>query len=174
MLILILATYYFLTKLPAGRNFYAVGDNLQGALQLGVRIDQVRIVAFAINGMMAAIAGIVFASQIGFVPNSTGNGLEMKAIAACVLGGISLLGGTGNLIGAVLGAYFLIQIDTILVLLKVPAYWNNFVAGIVLLAVLVFDGRIRVMIANNLKLQRYARFLKDENSTGVDIKVRSK
>ncbi|WP_233419086.1 autoinducer 2 ABC transporter permease LsrC, partial [Aggregatibacter actinomycetemcomitans] len=174
LLILILTTYYFLTKLPDGRNFYAVGDNLQGAMQLGVRIDQVRIVAFAINGMMAAIAGIVFASQIGFVPNSTGNGLEMKAIAACVLGGISLLGGTGNLIGAVLGAYFLIQIDTILVLLKVPAYWNNFVAGIVLLAVLVFDGRIRVMIANNLKLQRYARFLKDENSTGVDIKVRSK
>ena len=148
--------------MSAGRNFYAVGDNLQGALQLGVHIDQVRIVAFAINGIMAAIAGIVFASQIGFVPNSTGNGLEMKAIAACVLGGISLLGGAGNVIGAVLGAYFLIQIDSILVLLKVPAYWNNFVAGIVLLAVLVFDGRIRVMINNNLKLQRYARFLKDE------------
>lgn len=174
LLILILTAYYFLTKLPAGRNFYAVGDNLQGAMQLGVHIDWVRIVAFSINGMTAALAGIVFASQIGFVPNSTGNGLEMKAIAACVLGGISLLGGAGNLIGAVLGAYFLIQIDTILVLLKVPAYWNNFVAGIVLLAVLVFDGRIRVMIANNLKLQRYARFLKEENSAGVEVKVRSK
>lgn len=174
LLVLILTAYYFLTKLPAGRNFYAVGDNLQGAMQLGVHIDWVRIVAFSINGMTAALAGIVFASQIGFVPNSTGNGLEMKAIAACVLGGISLLGGAGNLIGAVLGAYFLIQIDTILVLLKVPAYWNNFVAGIVLLAVLVFDGRIRVMIANNLKLQRYARFLKEENSAGVEVKVRSK
>lgn len=87
----------------------------------------------------------------------------MKAIAACVLGGISLLGGAGNIIGAVLGAYFLIQIDTILVLMKVPAYWNNFVAGVVLLAVLVFDGRIRVMIVNNIKQQRYARFLKDNS-----------
>jgi inner membrane ABC transporter permease protein ydeY len=175
LLILILTAYYFLTKLPAGRNFYAVGDNLQGAMQLGVHIDWVRIVAFSINGMTAALAGVFFlASQTVFVPNPTGNGLEMKAIAACVLGGISLLGGAGNLIGAVLGAYFLIQIDTILVLLKVPAYWNNFVAGIVLLAVLVFDGRIRVMIANNLKLQRYARFLKEENSSGVEVKVRSK
>ncbi|HGZ2514379.1 TPA: autoinducer 2 ABC transporter permease LsrC [Pasteurella multocida] len=155
-------TYFFLTKMKAGRDFYAVGDNLQGALQLGVRVNQVRIAAFAINGTMAALAGIVFASQIGFVPNSTGNGLEMKAIAACVLGGISLLGGAGNIIGAVLGAYFLIQIDSILVLLKVPAYWNNFVAGLVLLAVLVFDGRIRVMINNNIKLQRYACFLKDD------------
>ena len=162
LILIILSTYYFLTKCSTGRYFYAVGDNLQGAMQLGVPINQVRIIAFAINGLMAAIAGIVFTSQIGFVPNSTGNGLEMKAIAACVLGGISLLGGAGNLIGAVLGAYFLIQIDSILVLLKVPAYWNNFVAGIVLLAVLVFDGRIRVLISHNLKLQRYARFLKDD------------
>ncbi|MBR0574233.1 MULTISPECIES: autoinducer 2 ABC transporter permease LsrC [Pasteurellaceae] len=159
---LIILIYFLLTKTQFGRNFYAVGDNLQGALQLGVKVNQVRITAFAINGFMAAIAGIIFTSQIGFVPNSTGNGLEMKAIAACVLGGISLLGGAGNIVGAVLGAYFLIQIDSILVLLKVPAYWNNFVAGLVLLAVLVFDGRIRVMIAKNLKLQRYARFLKDD------------
>lgn len=157
---LIITAYFFLTKVWSGRHFYAVGDNLQGALQLGVRINLVRISAFAINGITAALAGIVFASQIGFVPNSTGNGLEMKAIAACVLGGISLLGGSGNIIGAILGAYFLIEIDTILVLMKVPAYWNNFVAGIVLLAVLVFDGRIRIMIEKNIKLQRYSRFLK--------------
>ncbi|SMB78405.1 autoinducer 2 ABC transporter membrane protein [Pasteurella testudinis DSM 23072] len=162
LVILIISAYLFLGKVRLGRNFYAVGDNLQGALQLGVSVNVIRISAFAINGMTAALAGIVFASQIGFVPNSTGNGLEMKAIAACVLGGISLLGGSGNIIGAILGAYFLIEIDTILVLLKVPAYWNNFVAGVVLLAVLVFDGRIRIMIEKNIKLQRYARFLKDD------------
>ncbi|MGR6982115.1 autoinducer 2 ABC transporter permease LsrC [Testudinibacter sp. P27/CKL/0425] len=160
LIALIIVAYFLLTKVCLGRNFYAIGDNLQGALQLGVRINTVRISAFGINGVMAALAGIVFASQIGFVPNSTGNGLEMKAIAACVLGGISLLGGSGNIIGAILGAYFLIEIDTILVLLKVPAYWNNFVAGIVLLAVLVFDGRIRIMIEKSIKQQRYARFLK--------------
>ncbi|KAE9531173.1 autoinducer 2 ABC transporter permease LsrC [Ursidibacter arcticus] len=159
--VFVILAYLFLTKTSSGRCFYAVGDNLQGALQLGVNINLIRMSAFAINGAMAALAGIIFASQIGFVPNSTGNGLEMKAIAACVLGGISLLGGAGNIIGAVLGAYFLVQIDTILVLMKVPAYWNNFVAGVVLLSVLVFDGRIRVMIANNIKQQRYARFLKD-------------
>ncbi|MDU8924186.1 autoinducer 2 ABC transporter permease LsrC [Pasteurellaceae bacterium LIM206] len=158
----ILATYFFLTKVKAGRNFYAVGDNLQGALQLGVKINAVRITAFAMNGLMAAVAGIIFTSQIGFVPNATGNGLEMKAIAACVLGGISLLGGSGNVVGAILGAYFLIQIDSILVLLQVPAYWNNFVAGLVLLMVLVFDGRIRVRIAQQIKQQRYARFLTDD------------
>lgn len=161
VLLLVGLAYLFLTYTQIGRHFYAVGDNLQGSLQLGVNVNAVRMSAFALNGLMASLAGIIFASQIGFVPNSTGSGLEMKAIAACVLGGISLLGGAGNVVGAVLGAYFLIQIDTILVLMKVPAYWNNFVAGIVLLLVLVFDGRIRVMIANNIKQQRYARFLKE-------------
>ncbi|MEE3608938.1 autoinducer 2 ABC transporter permease LsrC [Avibacterium paragallinarum] len=159
VLFIIIFAYFILTRTQSGRHFYAVGDNLQGALQLGVKTNQIRIIAFMVNGLMASIAGIIFASQIGFVPNSTGSGLEMKAIAACVLGGISLLGGSGNLIGAILGAYFLIQIDSILVLLKVPAYWNNFIAGFVLLCVLIFDGRIRVMLTENLKQQRYSRFL---------------
>ncbi len=108
---------------------------------------------------MAALAGIVFASQIGFIPNQTGTGLEMKAIAACVLGGISLLGGSGAIIGAVLGAWFLTQIDSVLVLLRIPAWWNDFIAGLVLLAVLVFDGRLRCALERNLRRQKYARFM---------------
>ncbi|WP_430537077.1 ABC transporter permease subunit, partial [Salmonella enterica] len=64
--------------------------------QLGFPTEMVRIMAFSLNAGMAALAGIVFASQIGFIPNQTGTGLEMKAIAACVLGGISLLGGSGT------------------------------------------------------------------------------
>lgn len=95
---------WLLAKTAFGRSFYVTGDNLQGARQLGVRTEAIRIVAFSLNGCMAALAGIVFASQIGFIPNQTGTGLEMKAIAACVLGGISLLGGSGAIIGAVLGA----------------------------------------------------------------------
>ncbi|STL59113.1 ABC transporter permease [Escherichia coli] len=139
--------------------FYATGDNLQGARQLGVRTEAIRIVAFSLNGCMAALAGIVFASQIGFIPNQTGTGLEMKAIAACVLGGISLLGGSGAIIGAVLGAWFLTQIDSVLVLLRIPAWWNDFIAGLVLLAVLVFDGRLRCALERNLRRQKYARFM---------------
>ncbi|GAB2659301.1 autoinducer 2 ABC transporter permease LsrC [Vibrio panuliri] len=158
IVVITLAFAYMLTKTQFGRNFYAVGDNLQGARQLGVSVDKTRIIAFTLNGTMAAMAGIVFTSQIGFVPNTTGNGLEMKAIAACVLGGISLLGGVGTVIGAVLGAFFLTQIDSVLVLLRLPAWWNDFIAGLVLLSVLVFDGRLRVSIEKAIKAQRYARF----------------
>ncbi|EHB7987725.1 autoinducer 2 ABC transporter substrate-binding protein LsrB [Escherichia coli] len=94
-IILVAFMAWLLAKTAFGRSFYVTGDNLQGARQLGVRTEAIRIVAFSLNGCMAALAGIVFASQIGFIPNQTGTGLEMKAIAACVLGGISLLGGSG-------------------------------------------------------------------------------
>ncbi|MEY8710737.1 autoinducer 2 ABC transporter permease LsrC [Mangrovibacter phragmitis] len=158
IIFLALGFAWLLAKTQTGRNFYATGDNLQGARQLGVRTESVRLAAFAFNGMMAALAGIVFASQIGFIPNQAGTGLEMKAIAACVLGGVSLLGGSGSIIGAVLGAYFLTQIDSVLVLLRIPAWWNDFIAGLVLLGVLVFDGRLRMALARNIRKQKYARF----------------
>lgn len=158
-IILVAFMAWLLAKTAFGRSFYVTGDNLQGARQLGVRTEAIRIVAFSLNGCMAALAGIVFASQIGFIPNQTGTGLEMKAIAACVLGGISLLGGSGAIIGAVLGAWFLTQIDSVLVLLRIPAWWNDFIAGLVLLAVLVFDGRLRCALERNLRRQKYARFM---------------
>ena len=157
-LALLLAGGWILSRTAFGRDFYAVGDNLAAARQLGVAVNRTRMLAFTLNGMLAACAGIVFAAQIGFVPNQTGSGLEMKAIAACVLGGISLLGGTGTLLGAFLGAFFLTQIDTVLVLFRLPAWWNDFIAGLVLLGVLVLDGRLRQALARHQRALKYSRF----------------
>ncbi|MFM2716140.1 autoinducer 2 ABC transporter permease LsrC [Klebsiella pneumoniae] len=158
VLALLLAGGWLLSRTAFGRDFYAVGDNLAAARQLGVAVNRTRMLAFTLNGMLAACAGIVFAAQIGFVPNQTGSGLEMKAIAACVLGGISLLGGTGTLLGAFLGAFLLTQIDTVLVLFRLPAWWNDFIAGLVLLGVLVLDGRLRQALARHQRALKYSRF----------------
>ncbi|MGK0735350.1 autoinducer 2 ABC transporter permease LsrC [Yokenella regensburgei] len=158
VLLLLLAGAWMLSRTAFGRDFYAVGDNLAAARQLGVAVNRTRMIAFTLNGVLAACAGVVFAAQIGFVPNQTGSGLEMKAIAACVLGGISLLGGTGTLIGAFLGAFFLTQIDTVLVLFKLPAWWNDFIAGLVLLGVLVLDGRLRQALMSHQRALKYSRF----------------
>ena len=151
VLALLLAGGWILSRTAFGRDFYAVGDNLAAARQLGVAVNRTRMLAFTFNGMLAACAGIVFAAQIGFVPNQTGSGLEMKAIAACVLGGISLL-------GAFLGAFFLTQIDTVLVLFRLPAWWNDFIAGLVLLGVLVLDGRLRQALTRHQRALKYSRF----------------
>ncbi|WP_243061360.1 autoinducer 2 ABC transporter permease LsrC [Klebsiella pneumoniae] len=158
VLALLLAGGWLLSRTAFGRDFYAAGDNLAAARQLGVAVNRTRMLAFTLNGMLAACAGIVFAAQIGFVPNQTGSGLEMKAIAACVLGGISLLGGTGTLLGAFLGAFFLTHIDTVLVLFRLPAWWNDFIAGLVLLGVLVLDGRLRQALARHQRALKYSRF----------------
>lgn len=79
-IILVAFMAWLLAKTAFGRSFYVTGDNLQGARQLGVRTEAIRIVAFSLNGCMAALAGIVFASQIGFIPNQTGTGLEMAQL----------------------------------------------------------------------------------------------
>lgn len=168
VLALLLAGGWLLSRTAFGRDFYAVGDNLAAARQLGVAVNRTRMLAFTLNGMLAACAGIVFAAQIGFVPNQTGSGLEMKAIAACVLGGISLLGGTGTLLGAFLGAFFLTQIDTVLVLFRLPAWWNDFIAGLVLLGVLVLDGRLRQALARHQRALKYSRFQPD-NKGGKQV-----
>lgn len=129
VLIILLLLYFFLRKVPYGRYFYAVGDNEDGARLIGIPVNKVKINAFIISGISAAIAGCIFVMNIGFVPNQTGTGIELQVIAAAVLGGIHLKGGTGSIFGAALGALFLEAISSSLVFLKIPAFWNNAISG---------------------------------------------
>ena len=130
-------------KIRWTRNFYAVGDNIDGAYLLGIDTRRTRFVAFSLAGLFAGAAAIVFVGQIGFVPMQTGDGAELKAIAAVVLGGVSLMGGTGSVWSAVIGALFLTAVDSMMIFLRIPGSWNNAVAGAVLLLVVVMDYMIR-------------------------------
>ncbi|MEF7636185.1 ABC transporter permease subunit [Bacillus thuringiensis] len=138
--LIILLLYFFLRKVPLGRYFYAVGDNEDGARLIGIPVNKVKIYAFMISGISAALAGCIFVMNIGFVPNQTGTGLELQVIAAAVLGGIHLKGGTGSLFGAALGALFLETISSSLVFLKIPAFWNNAISGFLLLLIIILDS----------------------------------
>lgn len=139
-----------------GRSFYAVGDNRAAAHHLGIPVRLVQFTAFIITGICAALAGLTFAAQIGFIPNQAGNGVELKAIAVNVLGGVSLLGGTGSVGGVIAAVLFLTSIDSALVFLKIPAYWNDFIAGAILLSVILLDGRIRLIVSRRIRAKRYA------------------
>lgn len=156
VVLLIVTLWLFLRKTRFGRFFYAVGDNKAAAHHLGVPVRRVQFAAFVAAGSCAALAGIVFAAQIGFIPNQAGNGIELKAIAVNVLGGVSLLGGTGSVAGVVAAVIFITSIDSALVFLKIPAYWNDFIAGALLLSVLLLDGRIRQLIERRIRARRYA------------------
>ncbi|MGH1299860.1 ABC transporter permease subunit [Bacillus pretiosus] len=140
VLIILLLLYLFLRKVPVGRYFYAVGDNEDGARLIGIPVNKVKIYAFIISGISAALAGCIFVLNIGFVPNQTGTGIELQVIAAAVLGGIHLKGGTGSIVGAALGAVFLEAISSSLVFLKIPAFWNNAISGFLLLVIVILDS----------------------------------
>ncbi len=144
--LIVIAVALLLRRIKQARYFYAVGDNEEGAYILGVPVRATLMTAYALAGLFAGIASVIFVAQIGFVPMQTGNGLELRAIAASVLGGVNLAGGVGTPFSALVGGFFLTVIDSILVFLKVPAFWNNAIAGLILLIVVLIDYRIRVGI----------------------------
>ena len=162
MVVVVIVVALLLWKLKPARYFYAVGDNYDGAYLLGINVKMTRFWAFALSGFFAGAAAIVFVGQIGFVPMQTGNGQELKAIAAVVLGGVSLMGGTGSIWSAVIGALFLTAVDSMMIFLKVPGSWNNAVAGFVLLAVVVFDFLIRRAVRNRRLAARAAEMQNSE------------
>ena len=162
---LVIIVAILLARIKAARNFYAVGDNYDGAYLLGINVKATRFAAFALAGLFSGAAAIVFTGQIGFVPMQTGNGLELKAIAAVVLGGVSLMGGTGSIWSAVIGALFLTTVDSMMIFLKVPGSWNNAVAGAVLLAVVVFDYVIRQSVKNRQLAARAAEMRRAEQES---------
>lgn len=140
---LVLIAYLFLTKTKFGRYFYAVGDNTEGAQLVGLPVNIVKVLAFTLSGISAAIAGLIFVMNIGFVSNQTGSGMELQVIAAAVLGGVGLTGGIGSVIGAGLGAIFFTVINSSLVFMKIPAYWNSAISGFLLILIVVGDSRFQ-------------------------------
>ena len=157
----LIATWAFLRFVRRGQYLYAIGDNIQAVRNLGIPVKSTQIGAFAFSGLMAAMGGLIFAAQIGFIPNQAGTGLELKAIAANVLGGVSLLGGSGSVAGVAMSVLFLTAIDSSLVFLKIPAFWNDFIAGAILLVILFFDGRLRLFAEKRMRDKRYERQVGD-------------
>jgi len=154
--LVIFAAWAFLRS-RRGRWVMAVGDNRTAARHLGLPVKRIELLSFIWAGAMYALAGIAFAAQIGFVPNQAGAGIELRAIAALVLGGTSLLGGVGSIAGVVIGVIFFTSIDTSLVFLKIPAYWNDLIGGAMLLSVLLIDGRLRITLTARDRAARYRR-----------------
>lgn len=165
MIVVVIVVSVLLWKIRSVRYFYAVGDNADGAYLLGINVRMTRFWSFALSGLFAGAAAIVFVGQIGFVPMQTGNGQELKAIAAVVLGGVSLMGGTGSIWSAVIGALFLTSVDSMMIFLHVPGSWNNAVAGFVLLAVVVSDYVIRRAVRNRRLAARAAEMRQSDRES---------
>ena len=138
----VVAGMLIMTLSRQGRCFAAVGDNIACATLLGIPVRFTKILAFVIAGIFYATAGLMFVSRIGFVTPMAGSGYEMKAIAACVLGGVSLSGGMGSLAGAAIGALFMASVGRILVFLNSTAD-DDVITGVMLVVIVVADSLLR-------------------------------
>ncbi|MCO7261092.1 xylose ABC transporter permease XylH [Dickeya zeae] len=134
--LIMLGGMFMALRTAFGRRIYAVGGNIDAARLSGVNVERTKLVVFAINGLMVAVAGLVLSSRLGAGSPSAGNIAELDAIAACVIGGTSLAGGVGSVAGAVMGAFIMASLDNGMSMLDVPTFWQYIVkGGILLLAV---------------------------------------
>ena len=131
--------YFFLNRHRLGNHFLAVGGNREAAIAVGVNANRVKRVGFVICSVGAAIAGTISATRVNaIIPAQTLTGLELQAIAACVVGGVFLFGGRGTVLGICLGVALILTVDNLLILLRAPGvYLQGFVGAIVILAVIV-------------------------------------
>lgn len=139
MFILIIITYFLLNKTQFGRNIYAVGGNPVAAKFSGVNIHRVKIIVWTISGFLGGFAGIVLSSRMSSGQPSVGLGFETDAIAAAVLGGTSMYGGTGRVGGVFVGALVIGVISNGLNLLHVNSYWQYVAKGVIILVAVMFD-----------------------------------
>ncbi|WPP50956.1 ABC transporter permease [Catalinimonas niigatensis] len=121
------------------RQYYYIGGNEKAAKLSGIRVDQVKIIGFVLTSVLAGIAGILLASRLGAALATSGRGMELRVITAVILGGASLLGGQGKIIGALLGTIFMGLVSNIMILARVSGYWQEIVLGIILILAVAVD-----------------------------------
>ncbi|MGD0185489.1 MAG: ABC transporter permease [Roseiarcus sp.] len=144
MPVLILAIATILAALwmrysASGRAIYATGGNAEAARLCGVSPQRTVVMVFALHGFFAAIAALLFATQLKVIQSTTPTGLELTIITASVVGGVSILGGVGTVIGATLAAILIAEIASALVFINVSPYWIHALEGVLILATVIAD-----------------------------------
>jgi len=131
--------FLILNRHRLGNHMFAAGGNRGAAVAVGIDTERVKRTAFMLCSLCAAVAGVMAATRVNAViPSQTLTGLELQAIAACVVGGVFLFGGRGTVLGICLGAALILTVDNLLILLRAPGiYLQGFVGAIVILAVIV-------------------------------------
>lgn len=155
LIIIIVYTFahFVLNKTAFGRHVYATGDNEEAAWLSGVNVGRVKLAVFALSGFFAALGGVVYTSRLFSGQPVAGSGYELNAIAAVVIGGTSLAGGVGGVLGTLVGAVFIATLTNGLVLLNVSAFWQQVFMGVVVLGAVALD-RYRKSLASRAAANR--------------------
>lgn len=142
---------YAMRSFRASRDLYAIGSNPDAAALAGVPTERRVFSAFLISGTLAGLAGALFLALHTQIDNSGGLGYELSVVAAVVVGGVAIFGGSGTVVGAALGAVLLNTINQALVASRISAFWNDAIAGALLLAAIAFDRWLSLRVIRTLQ-----------------------
>ena len=133
LLVAVPIVWFYLNHTTSGRAIYAIGVNQEAVRLAGINVQRHLLAAYGASGFLAAVAGVLLASRLGIAQPSYGVGYELDAIAAVVIGGGTLAGGTGTVVGVVGGVLALAMIDNVLNLFNVESYYQQFLKGLIIL-----------------------------------------
>lgn len=139
MLIIMVIGHIVLSKTEYGRNVFAVGGNERAARLSGINVSRIKCSVYVMTAVLAALTGVITCANLNSGDVSTGSGYELNVIAACVIGGCSLDGGKGSILGVFIGAAILGVIKNGFVLLRIPASWQSITIGIVIILACILD-----------------------------------
>jgi rhamnose transport system permease protein len=154
--VLVALGWYALRAFRSGRELYAIGSNPEAARLAGIPRGKRVFTAFAISGAIAGVAGVLWASRYGTVDSTAGTSYELQVVAAVVVGGVAIFGGSGSVVGAAIGALLLQTINSALYVLGVSPNWDQAIAGFLLILAIVLDRVISVRLTASLR-RRSAR-----------------
>ncbi len=140
MVVVVVVGFIFANNTQTGRNVYAVGNSPRAAKLSGIPVDRVTILVYGITGFLSGLCGLILVGQMNSADPSFGSGYELDVIAAAVIGGISMSGGEGNVLGVVIGAALMGVLKNMFVLLAVSGYWQTIIIGCVIIGAVAIDS----------------------------------
>ncbi len=140
MLAIGLCLYFVLKYTPFGRRLFAIGGNETAAKLVGINVNRSRTIVFMLSGMLSALAGMLIVARLGTAQPSVGSNWVMPAITAAVLGGTSMTGGRGSVLGTIVGALMMTVISNAIVIMRISTYWEQIVIGMVVITAVLIDS----------------------------------
>ena len=154
--VVLVAAGLYLRSYRSGRDLYAIGSQPAAATLSGIPVGRRVLFVFVVNGALAGLAGVLYAARFGTVDATAGTGLELQVVAAVVVGGVAIFGGSGSVWGAALGALLLTTIGSSLAVLRINPFWQQAVVGALILAAIGLDRLLAVRMARRLRGRSHA------------------
>lgn len=150
MLLTVSVFAFLMHKTVFFRRYYYIGGNEKAADLSGIRVRRMKLYGFVLTSLLAGVAGLLLTSRLGTALPTAGRGLELRVIAAVILGGASLSGGHGKIVGALLGAVFMGLVSNIMVLARVSGYWQEIILGLILITAVWTDMALQKRLRQSL------------------------